>query len=326
MSDGKDEQHPVIFILKEREGSAMMDIRTIRYVLAIARYQNLTRAADALHVGQPTLSKFLASLEDELGVRLFRRVGHRYLLTQAGERYTEKASRILFLAEDLNAEMADIREKDIGRLSVAFAHMRCSYILADTLPVFQKRYPHVRVQVFEGNSNENDRRLISGEIEAAFYSKPRETNPMLSYQTLAEEELLICTAADHPVCRLAEPAASGRYPVLDLADLKNERILMMQPYQRTRQIVDQLLDRHGIHYSNVFHITNIPAIIGLVASGYGVSFVFDSHLRHRPPGLPISCCSIRQGPVTAEFVAATRKNSYLSRYLTDFIDIVKEMS
>ena len=62
-----------------------MDTRSLRYVLAIARHQNLTKAAEELHVGQPTLSKFLQSLENELGLKLFQKVGHRFLLTYAGE-------------------------------------------------------------------------------------------------------------------------------------------------------------------------------------------------------------------------------------------------
>ena len=69
-----------------------MDFRSLNFVMAIAKHQNITKAAEALYVGQPTLSKFLMTLEQELGVKLFRRLGNKYMLTYAGERYVEKAA------------------------------------------------------------------------------------------------------------------------------------------------------------------------------------------------------------------------------------------
>jgi DNA-binding transcriptional LysR family regulator len=82
-----------------------MDFRTLRYVVAIEENQSITKAARSLYVGQPTLSKFLIALEEELGLKLFRRLGQRYVPTYAGERYVERARKILKLGEDLDAEM-----------------------------------------------------------------------------------------------------------------------------------------------------------------------------------------------------------------------------
>ena len=78
-----------------------MDFRDLSYVLAIARYQNITKAANSLYVTQPTLTKFLQNLEAELGQKLFRKLGHRFVLTYAGERYVEKAAEILNLKKEL---------------------------------------------------------------------------------------------------------------------------------------------------------------------------------------------------------------------------------
>jgi DNA-binding transcriptional LysR family regulator len=301
-----------------------MDFRELTYLQAIAKYGNMTRAAESLYVGQPTLSKFLTSLESELGLKLFRRVGNRYLLTHAGTRYLEKASQILALKGDLDAEMADIIKLEIGEIGVAFASMRCTYMLPGTLPVFHKMHPKVKVNVFEGNSEENDRRLLEGQVEVAFYSKPSEPNPQICYETLGEDELLICTCADHPVGRFAEPNPASRYPRLDLNLLKNEQVLMMRPQQRTRQIVDAILREKKITYDNILCTSNLPAIMELVALGYGVSFIHESHLRHRAGMRPIDCYSFGEPRVVSDFVAATRRGSYVSRYTQDFIDIVRK--
>ena len=301
-----------------------MDFRELNYFLAIAKYGNITKAAESLYVGQPTLSKFLASLEDELGLKLFRRVGNRYVLTAAGERYVEKASQILSLKSDLDAEMADIVKREISELSVAFASMRCTYMLPCTLPAFHQKFPNVKVTVFEGSSDENDRRLLDGQVEVSFYTMPSEPNPQISYEPLAQEELLICTCADHPLKRFAKPNPASPYPRLELSLLKNEQVIQMRPQQRTRQITDSILREEGIRFDNVLYTGNLPAIMELVALGYGVSFVHEAHLRHRSGTLPIDCYSFGNPRVVSDFVAATRKGSYISRYTRDFIEIVRK--
>ncbi len=300
-----------------------MDFRELNYVLAIAKHQNLTKAAESLYVGQPTLSKFLASLEDELGIRLFRKLGQKYILTYAGERYVERANGILRMKEDLDAELADIVKQDVGVLNVAFANMRCSYMLPVVLPAFHRLHPNVQINVFEGSSDDNDRRLLSGQVDVAFYSCPAEKKTQIEYHALIGEELLICTCAGHPLGQLAVRGQGGSYPKLDLTQLNGERVIMMRPEQRTRQIMDSILHERKIRYENVLYTSSIPAIMGLVSEGYGVSFVFESHLKHRPESQTMDCYSFGEPRTLCDFVAATRKGSYISEYMQEFIDIVR---
>lgn len=301
-----------------------MDFRELHYILAIAKYQNITRAAESLYIGQPTLSKFLASLEDELGLRLFQKIGHKYTLTYAGERYVEMATQILQMKSDLNAEMADIIKKDIGVLNVGFARMRCTYMLPCALPLFQKLHPNVKVNLFEGSSEENDRRLLDGQIDVAFYSKPAAVNSQLAYETLQQEELLICTCRNHPLARFSEHNPASAYPKLDPALLKNELVLMMKPEQRTRQFMDGYLREHNIRYDNVLYTSSLPAIMELVSIGYGVSFIAETHLEHRVRNLPIDRYSFGEPRVLLDFVAAYRKGGYVSQYTRDFIEVVRQ--
>ena len=198
-------------------------------------------------------------------------------------------------------------------------------MLPYALPAFEKLHPNVRVNVFEGNSDENDRRLLDGSVEVAFYSKPATLNAQLEYESLGEEELLVITKKDHPVGRFAEPNPHNSYPRLDLKLLEKERVLLMKPEQRTRQIMDNYLRENGIQYDNVLYTGNLPAIMELVAQGYGVSFMFEPHLRHRLGTVPIDCYSFGEPKMVTDFVAATRKGAYLSTYARDFIEIARQM-
>ena len=301
-----------------------MDFRELTYILAIARHKNITKAAESLYVGQPTLSKFLISLENNLGLKLFRRVGNQYIITHAGECYVKKATQILTLKNDLDTEMADIIRQEIGELNIAVASMRCTYLLPCTLPPFHRVFPNVKINLFEGSSEENDQRLLDGDVEVAFYIQPSEPNPQIDYDIISHEELLICTCRDHPLTRFAQKNPASPYPKLDLSLLKNEQIIMMRPQQRTRQIMDSILNQEHLKFEKVLYTGNLPAIMELVAQGYGVSFIHESHLRHRIGTTPISCFSFGRPRTVTDYVAATRKGSYVSRYAKEFINIVRE--
>ena len=300
-----------------------MDFRELQYILAIARHQNMTKAAESLYVGQPTLSKFLSSFEQKVGLKLFKKVGHKYVLTYAGERYVEKAAHILRLKDDLDTEMSDMIRNDVGVLNVAFANMRCTYMLPAVLPAFHRLHPNVNVNLVEGSSSENDRRLLAGQIDIAFYTFPAQPDPMIEYIPLSKEELMICTCLNHPLKGQAVRVSDSSRPRLDLNLLRNERVLLMQPQQRTRQIMDQILRENHISFDHVLCTSSIPAILGLVSEGYGISFIFDAHLKHFPGRDRFDCFSLGDPRAQTSFVASVRKGGYLPHYARDFIDIVK---
>ena len=100
--------------------------------------------------------------------------------------------------------------------------------------------------------------------------------------------------------------------------------MMMRPEQRTRQILESILHENKVQYENVLYTSNIQAIMGLVANGYGVSFIFDTHLRHRVDPGPIDCYSFGEPRTQYDFVAAVRKRTYLPHYVQEFIDIVRK--
>lgn len=303
-----------------------MDFRELSYVLAIARHQNITRAAEALYISQPTLSKFLIALEHDLGLKLFTRVGNRYTPTYAGQRYVARAEEILHLKAQLDAELADILKKDIGVLNVAFPTMRCTYMLPGVLPAFQAKYPNITVQIHEGRSSQLEKLILDQSVEVAFFTEPPgRGNAQITYEVLGVEELLICTCKNHPLGRFAKPNPASRYPKLPLEVLQNERLLLMQDNQRTGQIMQGYLQQSGLEWKNVLRTSNLPAIIDLVAEGYGVSFIFDSHLRHHAHGRDLEWYSFGEPRAVSNFVAASRRGSYLPAYTREFIEIVRQL-
>ncbi len=296
-----------------------MDFRDLSYVSAIAKYQNITRAAEAIPISQPALSKFLQNIEEETGLRLFDRIDKKYIPTYAGERYLEYAKNILDSKASLDAELADIIKRDVGVLNIGLPNMRCAYMLPKTLPEFNAKYPNVKVNIFEGTSAAIDQRLLEGDTELAFYSKPQKPNAHIDYETLAREELRVCVCRNHPV---KNSAKNGH---IELSALKEERLILLSLEQRTGQISRYWLARAGIDLSNAITTNNMPAVISLTELGWGVSFVFESHLRWHSPRPEIDTYSFGNGKVMSDFVAAYRKGSYMSSYAREFISIARRL-
>jgi DNA-binding transcriptional LysR family regulator len=302
-----------------------MDFRELQYIVSIAKHQNITRASEEVFVSQPTLSKFVQNLEHYLGQPLFRRLGNKFLLTYAGERYVEKAKAMLSMKKELDQELADIIKKDIGELKIAFPIMRGTYMLPCTLPVFRKEFPKVKVTVKEANSAVLEDMILDGEIDFAFFTLPiRHTE--ITYDIIKEEEVLMVMDSNHHLAGEGVDKKGCKYPWFDLAKLKGETFIIQRDDQRTRHFTDQLLHETNIIPENTLEIRNILASVELATGGYGISFVSETHLRHIRFKKKPKCFSIGKPKTMTRFVAAYRQGIYLPVYAQRYIQIVREFT
>ena len=298
-----------------------MDFKELQYVATIARLQKFTKAAEELHVSQSALSQYIGNLENELGVKLFDRMGKKYVIpTYAGRRYIDYARQILEIKASFDAELTDIIKRNVGVLNIGLPNMRCTFMLPKTLPAFNQAYPNVKVNIYEGTSEMIDKKLLDGDIDLAFYSKPHKLNQNLEYETLATEELLICTCKDHPVKKFAN---KNRW--LDIQAVKDERLILLSPEQRTGQISRYYLKHNNIPFTNSITTNNMPAVISLTEQGWGISFIFEAHLRWHSPTPKIETFSFGSPRVTSDFVAAYRKGTYIPKYMREFIAIAAKL-
>lgn len=302
-----------------------MDFKDLGYVLAIAKYQNITKAAESLYITQPTLTKFLQGLERDLGQKLFKRLGNRYVLTYAGERYTAKAGEILNLKKELDLEMGDIIRNNAGSLKIAFPTMRGTYMLPCTLPIFNSLYPNVKLDILEAHSSQLEGMLQNGDADLAFFNLPVKS-PNIDYEIISHEEVVLVLSATHPLAHAGIRRENCRYPWMDLNQMKNEPLIMQIPGQRTRQTVDTLFKNYDFEPNIKLQTSNISAEVELAARGYGACFVTETHLKHLSPGKKLACFSVGNPCTTVDFVAAYRKGSYLPYHAKEYIKIVKDFT
>lgn len=299
-----------------------MDFKELTYVLAIAKYHSITKAADSLYLSQPTLTKFLQQLEASLDQRLFDRVGKRLVLTYAGERYVARATEILAIKSDLEQELRDIANARSGVLRIGFSSVRGSDIILNVIPSFVKKYPNVQLKFQEINVDSIEPLLLSGDLDLAFFNLPIQS-PNIDYQFIAYEEVILVAQRDHFLTELAQNHSNCRYPWVDLRWTKGETFIMLSSELRLCSIVTSLFETAGITPNISFYTKNVEAACILASEGHGLTFSGEHHIKNTKFDHPPAKFSIGYPCTRRTFVAATRKGAYLPNYAQDLIEFVK---
>ncbi len=149
-----------------------MELRVLNYFLTIAREENFTRAARQLHVTQPTLSRQIADLEQELGVKLFVRSNHNIILTEDGMILKRRAQEILSLADKTKRDFLQKDEALSGTISIGSGEFRSTEYLAKIIVGFRRKYPNVTYEIYSGNANNIRDYIERGHLDIGLMSEP----------------------------------------------------------------------------------------------------------------------------------------------------------
>ncbi len=149
-----------------------MELRTPRYFLAVAREENMTEAANVLHVTQPTLSRQIADLERELGVGLFERTNRSCVLTGDGMRLRQRAEEILALVDQTESEMGDQELGIAGNIRIGAGETQAMSYVLDTFAALHRDYPAVTIELYTGNADATEERLERGLLDFALLLEP----------------------------------------------------------------------------------------------------------------------------------------------------------
>jgi LysR family hydrogen peroxide-inducible transcriptional activator len=288
-----------------------LELRQLQYAVQIAAEKSFSRAAEKLHIAQPSLSQQLSKLEKELGVLLFKRNTSSVEVTHAGSVFVEKAQGILDGVFQLKKEMEDISQMRKGKLVVGSLPITGSHILPLVLPVFQAEFPGIEVVLLEDTSSNLERFTASGQTDISLLTLPLEEQS-LSYQTMIEEEIWLAVPHQH---RLS--ARTAETPVA-VDELKNEPFILLKRGQGFRKIALDLCRANGFEPNIVFESSNIETVQSLVAAGMGIAFVPSMIARGHGSELIPMYLSLEGRPYRT-LVIAHRKGRYLSNAAEAFI-------
>lgn len=176
-----------------------MELRVLRYFLTVAMEENITHAAEILHVTQPTLSRQLAQLEADLGVTLFRRGNHRITLTEEGQLLRCRAREILELADKAEAELTHMDQVVTGTIAIGCGETGSIRYLADTMADFRKKYPRVSFEIYSAIADDVSTRMDRGLLDFGLLMEPVDISKYNFVHMPYQEQYRLLVRKDDPM-------------------------------------------------------------------------------------------------------------------------------
>lgn len=243
-----------------------MELRHLRYFVAIADEESFRRAAARLHVSQSPLSRQMKDLEEEMAVELFEPDGRGIRLTAAGRTFADRARSILASVDTAVEEAKGIAEGRLGTAIIGFEQgATFTGALASLVAAFRRRTPHVGLQLVAMNSTEQQTALREGTITFA-YGTGRPTDDSLTCMEMTDDRLGMLLALDH---RLA------RRPKIRLQDLVGERVILepREFYPSLHADIISAARAQGVTLRVTSEVPDLEALLALVAIGDAVTFL-----------------------------------------------------
>lgn len=287
-----------------------MDVRHLRFFVEIVKQGSFTKAAEQLHVAQPSVSMAIKSLEEELALTLFNRQDRKATLTAEGEIFLSHARRVLADLETARQEMADLRGLTSGEVRVGVPPMISAYFLPDIICAFTRRYPHLRLSVLGEGAWRIQKMISAGEIDMGVIAS-RTIPEDLETRHFLREEVVVCVPLDHSFV--------GRTAVT-FTEFVTEPLVFYKEGYYLRELITELLKESG-GTANIIFETNLFSLVkSLVRRGLGISVFLRMVVAEDQEVVAVPF----DPPLFLDLEIAWKKNAYLSRANQAFVDFLLE--
>lgn len=243
-----------------------MELRQLRYFIKVAETLNFSVASREMSITQSTLSQQIGQLEKELSQQLFQRNSHEVLLTEAGETLLPYARETVNNANLCFQRLKDLENLDAGELNIGVT-FSFSYIMAETLIVFLKKYPRVKLNVVYLPMTDLMERLVRHELDLVLAFRPTEPNDKIESHVLFNNRLAAIVNKNHPLSLKRTVTLSGLQPY-DLA-------LPTRGLQ-ARNAFNRLVDGKGLHYQIKVEMNNVDMLFKVIRESNYVTILSES--------------------------------------------------
>jgi DNA-binding transcriptional LysR family regulator len=292
-----------------------MDLRQLRYLVALADERHFTRAAAREHIAQPALSQQIRKLEDEVGMALVERSTRRVAITPAGELLIARARRMLAELEAAREELQSLRGLRTGHVGVGAMHTMGPIDISLVLAIFHDRHPAVELTVREASSEELAEMLRVDELDLAFLSVTERIGTHgLGLSQLVSEELVVVLPLDHPLAGCEE---------IRMVDLFGEQFIAFRRGARLRELLIAAGHQAGFEPSVMLESNESRRIKRLVHRGMGVSILPRSDATD--PGSEVAVARLTEPTLRRDITLAWREERRLPPAVEEFLGLAREV-
>ena len=256
-----------------------MDIREMTYITVIAQAGSLSAAAKQLGVSQPTLSVFLSKLEDSLETDLFYREKKQLVPTPAGRIYLSAAQKIISVRDQTYQTIHHLTHKTTEEIVIGASPLRGSIMVAQIFPVFNKRFPDVKVRIAESYMQSLWNNLRERKVNFALASYQDSGDNQFDFINISREELVLGVPSFHP---LASRAGNSREPLTsaDIREFADTPFVRLAPGTTVRAMMDNIFSTAAIHPPIVFETNNLLVLTNMIRQGAGAGLMPRSSMVH----------------------------------------------
>ncbi|MEN6437209.1 MAG: LysR family transcriptional regulator [Syntrophobacter sp.] len=291
-----------------------MELRELKTFQKVATLLSFNRAADVLHYAQSTVSAQIKTLENELGVPLFDRLGKQIVLTDAGERLLKYSRRLLAIHEETYAEIKGIKELR-GSLTIRIPQTLATYYLPPVLAEFQKSYPRVRFEFQGCTVLPLAQELSAGTIDLAFLLTESISSASLQTEILGFEELVLVAHPAHPL--------AGK-SVTEFQDLKGQVFLYTKTDCDYSVRFQKMLADEQIKLITSWSFNSVEAVKQCVMAGLGVTLLPAIAVRREIESGTLAILPMSEAPLEVAIIMIWHKDKWLSPTLDAFLETIKE--
>ncbi len=291
-----------------------MTLRHLRVFLAVYQTQNVTRAAERLHMTQPTVTRAVQELERYYGVHLFERINRRLYITQSGRQLYARAVHIVGSFDRMEKELKNWDE--FGLLRIGATPTLASVLLPKTLMTFEKKHPKLRVRCSVENGTHlqealaDDRldfALIEGEVAAEH----------LHAEPFSEDRLILLLPPDDP---------RRNAPALTLRELAESPLLLREKGSMGRSFLDRVFAAHDLPLEPLMESISTHAIIQAVHAGLGISFLPQRLIRHSVESGFVATRAVDDEPFVRRNFAVWHEDKFLTRSARELLEDFRRCS
>ena len=245
-----------------------MELRHLRYFLAVAEELHFGRAAGRLQMAQPPLSQQIKQLETELDVQLFARTRRKVSLTAAGQVFQQEAQQLLLQLDQAISKTQQASRGEVGKLAIAFVSSAMYSLLPDYLKQFREQYPQVDIILHELSTQEQIQGLLENRLDIGFMRPPVD-HKTLQAKSVLQEPLVAALPVHHPLAGQKQ---------ISIRDLQHESFVLF-PRSKAVHLYDQIISichQGGFSPKVVQQAAQMQTILSLVTACMGVAIVPDS--------------------------------------------------
>jgi LysR family hydrogen peroxide-inducible transcriptional activator len=295
-----------------------VNLRDLRYLVAVADHRHFGRAAEASYVSQPTLSTQIKKLERELGVELIERNPRQVLLTDAGEQVVERARSILRQADAIQDIARLAKDPESGSVRIGLFPTLAPYLLPHVVPTIHERFPNLELLLVEEKTEVIVDQLRSGRLDVGVLALPIEVETFHE-EYLFAEDFVLAVPAGHPLA-----ASEGPVPVSVLA---GEDVLLLEEGHCLRDQALSVCNLAGAAERGGFRATSLETLRQMVAAGVGVTLLPELAVRPPVPPSPDIALLRFEEPVPRRQIAMFwRRTSVYRDFLPRLADVVRELA